>query len=200
MQDTFDKFLMLMGRNRQLVDSVHLLKSKITVDIDFSDIYRTQVVAALSALDFFVHEVVKIGILEQFDGKRAKTAWYNDFISQLVFPEDLATFAERRHWVNEKIVEIHSWKSFQCSDKISGALKKIIDPEFFWNAIAITLKKTPQFIKTDLDIKVRRRNQIVHEGDINPTYGTLWDISDKDSCEIVDFIELFCRTMLNVLI
>lgn len=55
-------------------------------------------------------------------------------------------------------------------------------------------------MKKDLDIKVRRRNQIVHEGDINPTYGTLWDISDKDSCDIVDFIERFGCAMQDILI
>ena len=62
------------------------------------------------------------------------------------------------------------------------------------------LKLLQIFLKKDLDIKVRRRNQIVHEGDINPTYGTLWDISDKDSCDIVDFIERFGCAMQDILI
>ena len=45
MQTAVGKFLMLIERNRQLASSVHLLKAQITVRIDFSDVYRTQVVA-----------------------------------------------------------------------------------------------------------------------------------------------------------
>lgn len=200
MLTAFNKFLMLIERNRQLADSIYLLKSQVTVTFDLSDVYRTQVVSAFSALDFLIHEIVRIGILEQFEGKRAKTAEYEDFFNKLNMPENLSTFDEKRVWLETEIVRIHSWKSFQQSRKISDALKKILDQEYFWNTIANAFETTPDFLKKDLDIKVRRRNQIVHEGDINPTYGTLWDISDKDSCDIVDFIERFGCAMQDILI
>lgn len=199
MQTALHKFTMLIERNRQLASSVHLLKSQITVDIDFSDIYRTQVVAAFSALDFLVHETVKIGILEQFDGKREKSNGYNDFVSNLNMPTNLCSKNEQRSWLEAETSRIHSWKSFQQSKKISDALKKVVNPESFWNTIAIAFKTTSELVKKDLDIKVKRRNQIAHEGDINPTYGLLWDISSADSEMIVDFVEKFGTEMIKIL-
>lgn len=198
MQTAFRKFLMLIERNRQLASSVHLLKAQITVRIDFSDVYRTQVVAAFSALDFLVHETVKIGILEQFDGKREKSAGYINFISNLNMPANLSR-EEQRSWLEAEISKIHSWKSFQQSKKISEALKKVVEIENFWDAIAISFGTTSELIKKDLDIKVKRRNQIAHEGDINPTYGVLWDISSADSEMIVGFVEKFGTEMIKIL-
>ena len=199
MQTAFRKFLMLIERNRQLASSVHLLKAQITVRIDFSDVYRTQVVAAFSALDFLVHETVKIGILEQFDGKREKSDGYINFISNLNMPANLFSRKEQRSWLEAEISKIHSWKSFQQSKKISEALKKVVEIENFWDAIAVSFGTTSELIKKDLDIKVKRRNQIAHEGDINPTYGVLWDISSADSEMIVSFVEKFGTEMIKIL-
>lgn len=145
MLTAFNKFLMLIERNRQLADSIYLLKSQVTVTFDLSDVYRTQVVSAFSALDFLIHEIVRIGILEQFEGKRTKTAEYEDFFNKLNMPENLSTFDEKRVWLETEIVRIHSWKSFQQSRKISDALKKILDQEYFWNTIANAFETTPDF-------------------------------------------------------
>ena len=96
-------------------------------------------------------------------------------------PANLFSRKEQRSWLEAEISKIHSWKSFQQSKKISEALKKVVEIENFWDAIAISFGTTSELIKKDLDIKVKRRNQIAHEGDINPTYGVLWDISSADS-------------------
>src|SRR5882672_9486708 len=55
------------------------LGSIVTVAIDLSDLLRAQHVLAVSALDYFIHETARKGMLEIFDGKRAPTPAYSRF-------------------------------------------------------------------------------------------------------------------------
>jgi hypothetical protein len=46
---------------------------------DLSDILRSQIVYSVSALDKFIHELIRIGMLQSFAGTRPKTDKFNAF-------------------------------------------------------------------------------------------------------------------------
>src|ERR1700674_1574644 len=68
-----------VARVRNLGGINQALKSIVTSAIDHSDILRAQHVLAVSALDYFVHEAARIGMLQIFDGKRAPTPAFSRF-------------------------------------------------------------------------------------------------------------------------
>ena len=49
------------------------------VPIDASDLLRWQWVIAVSALDKYIHDIVRIGMIQEFKGLRPKTDKYNSF-------------------------------------------------------------------------------------------------------------------------
>ena len=57
-------------------------------------------------------------------------------------------------------------ESFQSSRQIEGALAKI-GIKKIWSKLSPVIGQAPDDIKIRLDLLVRRRNQIVHEGDLN---------------------------------
>ena len=41
--------------------------------LDLTDLLRSQIVMVVSALDHYIHEITRIGMLEVYDGKRPQT-------------------------------------------------------------------------------------------------------------------------------
>ena len=70
MQSAFDQFNISIGRVRDLIALHNSIKAQSTPALDLSDILRSALVLAISALDFYVHEVVTLGILEIHRGQR----------------------------------------------------------------------------------------------------------------------------------
>lgn len=44
-----------------------------TSTVDLTDLLRAQIVMVVSALDYYIHEITRIGMLEVYDGKRPQT-------------------------------------------------------------------------------------------------------------------------------
>jgi hypothetical protein len=72
MQSAFEQFHISLGRVRDLIALHNSLKAQSTQVLDLSDILRSALVLAVSALDYYVHEVVTLGMLEIYRGQRAE--------------------------------------------------------------------------------------------------------------------------------
>ncbi|HBW57832.1 MAG TPA: hypothetical protein DEF27_08515 [Oscillatoriales bacterium UBA8482] len=70
MQSAIDQFRISIGRVRDLIALHNSLKAQSTNVLDVSDILRSALVLAVSALDYYVHEVVTLGMLEIYRGQR----------------------------------------------------------------------------------------------------------------------------------
>lgn len=70
MQSALDVFRISIGRVRYLISIHNSVKVQSTGALDLSDILRAALVLAVSALDYYVHEVVKLGMLEIHRGLR----------------------------------------------------------------------------------------------------------------------------------
>lgn len=72
MQSALDQFRISIGRVRDLIDLHNSVKAQATGALDVSDMLRAALVLAVSALDYYVHEVVTLGMLEIHRGQRSE--------------------------------------------------------------------------------------------------------------------------------
>lgn len=160
------------------------LKNELHFNSDFiDDLLRSEIVYIVSALDKFIHDIVKVGILESFNGLRTNTSAYNGFsISMLQF-NSLAnplTPSISSQILENIIVENHKHLSFQDPDKISQALSLIWTENHKWKKIADYLGVDEKNLKVELRNIIIRRNQIVHEADMDLFTNTIQEINSAD--------------------
>jgi hypothetical protein len=142
----------------------------VTSLVDCSDLLRWQWVQAVSALDKFLHDVVRIGMIEIFNGERNPTAKYKNFMIGLETLNQILTstnLIERSRIIEQQILHQNSYKSFQTPNNIGDALAYVWDESYKWKMISRGMPETPEEndVKTQLNNIILRRNQIVHEGD-----------------------------------
>jgi hypothetical protein len=123
MQAAFDQFCENLARARSLAALAQSLSSLTTSVIELSDILRASLVLAVSALDHFVHEFVRLGMLEVHRGNRSTTDAYLLFRVPMSATRGAIADTGRDEWLDQAIREAHSWLSFQHPDKIADALR-----------------------------------------------------------------------------
>lgn len=74
MQSALEQFRVSINRVRDMISLYRSLNSQATAVLDLSDILRASLVLAVSALDYYVHEVVTLGMLEIYHGQRPEPA------------------------------------------------------------------------------------------------------------------------------
>ncbi len=192
---------------KELYPIYNHLKDTLAYPQDLSDLLRAQVVYAVSALDKLIHELVKKGMIEVFNGSRTKTKKFSSFgisletlmkireVSTIEMPQSQEETAI--YWFEREIFLKHKTLSFQDPDKIADALSYIWSEEHKWQKIHLKIIQpigtlqvmTEKDIKTYLKNIVARRNQIVHEADIN-IQNSSKEIMDADEANnIVQFID-----------
>jgi len=72
MQSALDQFHISIGRVRDLIALHNSVNAQSTGALDVSDMLRAALVLAVSALDYYVHEVVTLGMLEIHQGQRSE--------------------------------------------------------------------------------------------------------------------------------
>lgn len=167
---------------------------------DVSDILRGEWVITVSALDKLNHELIRTGMLQCFQGQRPQTAKFKAFaISMSTFTEiQQNTIPPPSYWFDQEIVQKHKTVSFQDPDKISDGLSLIWNESHKWSAIAGAMSMSESDTKTILKTIVSRRNQIVHESDIDLQTGQRTAISTTDTNSTIDFIERLGSTIFNL--
>lgn len=203
MQIVHNQFLHNIRYVREL-DSLYLfLKNNQQLSNDLSDLLRAEIVYAVSALDKLVHELVRIGMIQSFNGQRVKTNKFEGFtISAKTLDKIKETAIERKlnperppladelpeYWFEREIILKHKYVSYQMPLNISDGLSLIWKEEHKWQRIARLMAIDEKDTKTQLETIITRRNQIVHEADLIQN-GLRNDISDIDVRDSVDFIE-----------
>lgn len=70
MQLALDQFRVSVNRVRDLISLHNSIKAQSTSALDLSDLLRASLVMSVSALDYYIHEVVTLGMLEIHRGQR----------------------------------------------------------------------------------------------------------------------------------
>jgi RiboL-PSP-HEPN len=174
---------------------------------DLSDILRAEIVLAVSALDKFIHDLVRMGMLEILAERRPQTpAYLKKFqvnLETVIFTLSNPTKEELLDYFDEEIRTRHEWQSFQYPDKIADAIRLISEIDL-WKEIAKQLGMIDvKTVKERLKMFVDRRNTIAHEAD-NIPMPTLpagrWPIEPALADEVVEFIEKLAEAIYKVVV
>jgi hypothetical protein len=195
MHSAIQHFRSNIERVRALGGLYEALSRLTTPAVDTTDILRAQIVLAVSALDHYIHELTRLGMLEVFNGLRPSTSAFGRF--HVTIDAAIAGIAGSggSSWFEAEIREKHGFLAFQHPDKVADAIRLFSACEL-WPQVAIKLGLSIQEVKSRLRLIVERRNKIAHEADLDPSYpGTRWPISSADADSTVKFIEDICEAM-----
>lgn len=205
MQTALDLFQDNIKRVRRLTDAYHLLIQHDS-ETDFSDVLRAQYVLTISALDMFIHNIIKIGMMETLRGQRKQTKEYQNF--QITM--NLVNFDNTYTWFESEINRRLSKETYQNPYQIFEGIKYIFNDKSksakesqFWELIANKLKQKRIDIINRLNEITERRNKIVHEADVKPIPtmpGELWEIDDLSVNDMIDFIESIVMSIYELLL
>jgi hypothetical protein len=201
MQSAIDLFRISIARVRDLIDVHNSLKAQASSVLDLSDMLRAALVLAVSALDYYIHEVVRIGMLEIHRGPRPEPPGFSRFqISLGSARAGINAGQNIDSWLEDEIRQRHSYKSFQQPEAIADAIRLISDKKL-WEEVSTNMGSPARSIKQQLSLIVDRRNKIAHEADIDPTLsiGNRWPIDELLVNEAVDFIEQVVESIHNIL-
>jgi hypothetical protein len=200
MQSAIDLFRISIARVRDLIAVHNSLKAQASSVLDLSDILRAALVLAVSAFDYYIHEVVRIGMLEIHRGQRPEPPAFSRFqISLGSARAGINAGQNIDSWLEDEIRQRHSYKSFQQPDAIADAVRLICDKKL-WEEVSMNMSRPAKDIKQKLILIVDRRNKIAHEADIDPTLslGDRWPIDELLVNEAVDFLEQIVESIHKI--
>ena len=152
---------------RDIVATARAIKLQVTAALDTDDLLRAALVQGVSALDHFVHEEVRVRMLEIEAGARPRAQAYGRFRISLDAVQ-AALLQPGTGWLDSEIRDQHGFLSFQQPDKIADAFRLVSDVPL-WPAVASGIGLDVSTAKRQLKLIVDRRNRIAHEADTDPT-------------------------------
>lgn len=168
-----------------------VLSQQTTSALDLTDLLRSQIVMVVSALDHYVHEITRAGMLEVYSGKRPQTPAFLRFqVTMESTLQGIAAGQGNDGWLDEEIRKKHGYLAFQHPDRIADAIR-LFSSCTLWISVASELNLDVEDVKTELQLIVNRRNQIAHEADLDSRTpgGNRWTISPSDTERIINFIQ-----------
>ncbi|MFJ2307709.1 HEPN domain-containing protein [Streptomyces sp. NPDC087787] len=183
----YEEFLRHIQAARHTAGTASALSAQVTGALQVDDLLRGALVQAVSALDRYVHEEVRVRVLQHFIDNCTPSA-------MLRFQVPLSAVLRYRDeggvaWLDEVVRSRHSFLSFQSPDKIADAIRLVSDGEL-WSEVAQSVGRPAKDLKQELKLIVARRNSIAHESDISPVppYDRN-EIKSEDVAETLDFVE-----------
>lgn len=142
---------------RDLETVYRALEVMTTSVVPKDELLRAELVAIVSALDTYVHDIVREGLKYQFANSIQNT-YLNNIVSHNNINSSIS--------LDNKIREINGYKSFQAPKKIKTAFEQI-------GLVDIWIKVEAVFPNAVITLNsiVDRRNLIAHESDINSANG-----------------------------
>ncbi|NJN20508.1 MAG: hypothetical protein HC812_04025 [Leptolyngbya sp. RL_3_1] len=134
MQSALDQFRISIGRVRDLISLHNSVKAQATGALDSSDMLRAALVLAVSALDYYVHEVVTLGMLEIHRGQRSEprsssnttqSAFSRFQVSLGGARQDRLTAIDIANWLENEIQQSQGHEFLQQSYTLSSLIPAI---------------------------------------------------------------------------
>jgi len=134
MQSALDQFRISIGRVRDLIALHNSVKAQATGALDVSDMLRAALVLAISAVDYYVHEVVILGMLEIHRGNRSEptpspnttqSAFSRFQVSLGGARQDRLTTIDIASWLEAEIQQTQGYEFLQQSYTVSNLIPTI---------------------------------------------------------------------------
>ena len=200
MQSALDQFQGNIARVRNLGGIYRALEGQTTAAVDLSDLLRAELVLAVSALDQYIHELVRLGMLEINQGARQETPAFTRFSIPLRTVGQWLLDPDDEQWFDSEIRSQLGRRSFQQPDRIAEAVR-LFSGDTLWVSVGRNLGLPEQDVRTRLQLIVDRRNKIAHESDLNPaSFGDRWPIDTLLVDTAVEFIERVGEAIFAVVV
>lgn len=172
-------------------EAVYLQLSQKMPLFDSSDLLRWEWVQCISALDKFIHDIVRVGILEIYQGQRVCTKKYKKFNLSIEDAKQLSTMniTDAIPVLDEIVKKQLGFLSFENPDNIADGLGYIWNQSDKWAVLSEDMEMEKDDCKKYLHNIVLRRNQIVHESDYIDAFGERQTINLSSVVEMRSFIE-----------
>jgi hypothetical protein len=198
MQRAIEKFRLNIKSVKDL-DTIYTLLAN-NCSEQASDILRAEIVLAVSALDCFIHDLVKQGMVETYQGIRTPSNNFPNYPIPLKFLkliESAANADEKLGYLDNAIKGINSKDSYQAPKNIDYALQ-FINIKNIWQKIFDLMSSKADDIKDRLSEIIDRRNKIAHEADYNALTGSKTLIEQQNINDIIQFIEKLCESIYQI--
>ena len=153
---------------RKQFDIAESLKSKGDIE-ECETIWRSQVVFLESALDFYIHEVSKYGMLNIFSGDWEKTEKYNNYQVPMKYVEEGFKNPESKAWLLKYLNERFGTEVYLSADAMKNQLnllglyfEPVMERAFPKSSSSDTSHREGKKVVKEL---FERRNQIAHQTD-----------------------------------
>lgn len=162
----------------------------VAAPVSYDDLLRSKIVYSVSAFDKLVHDLIRIGMVQIYLGKRAPTQKYLAEPIPLSTAQQLsiATTPPPEVIFEQAIQSKLKTLSFQDPDKVADGLSYVWGETQKWQRIAAGIGLQEKTARTTLRLIATRRNSIVHEADMDPTTSTKLAISKGECDDVGDFI------------
>ena len=147
------------------------------------NILRAALTMIVSAIDTCIHELMVNAIM--FEMKENKSIFKINNINVEISISREQNQEDRLRLIESALRRQFAKEAFQSSRQIESALATIGISKI-WRTLSATIGNSPEAIKLKLDLLVRRRNQIVHEGDLDHLHN-LRDIGRQDIENALNF-------------
>ena len=162
-----------------------------------SEILRAEIVLTVSALDCFIHDIVKQGMIETYQGDRIESNLFKNFqipFKSLQLIEKAEQVNDKRGYLEIAIKEANSKDSYQSPKSIEYALQ-LINIKSVWKNLAELMDISAEDVKGELALIVNRRNKIAHEADYDDLKGCKTLINRQNVNDVTQFIEKLCESI-----
>ncbi|MEZ5081741.1 MAG: hypothetical protein R2878_14030 [Thermoleophilia bacterium] len=189
MTDPLAQFCTNLQQARDLVGLARAIDAQTSGALSTDDIVRGALVGGVSALDHFVHELVRTLLVAQAEGSRPRSLGFQRFSISARAALDAAGGVPASKWMDEEVRRRHGHLSFQQPDKIAAAVGFVWDGKL-WAAVAREMGTDPASARRSIQVVVLRRNRIVHEADRHPaTPNERWPITTEDVTKALSSLE-----------
>lgn len=175
--------------------ALHQAFEKLLPAIDLSEILRAELVSTVSALDCYLHDIVRSKMKKLVFDSIALNDLPANFRSfqiplkcakQLI---DAQTDTEKDAIIVQTLKETLYKFSFESEQTVEYAMS-YIGIKKIWSKLSTNMGMSPADIKTQLNLIVRRRNNIAHQSDIsNLTTMEKDPINRSDVEYVINYIE-----------
>ncbi len=203
-QNMIETFRISIKRIKDRFEMVDLLYSQKKYE-EASDVLRFQIVYAMSALDFFMHEAYCYGLLKIFRNEWPKTNRYHEYRVPLKLLEQAIYDRENiEYYLKETFIDLNSNYTFMSSGRMRELLN-IITREDEFSLIERKLKARNvirRHLRLDriIDQIYERRNKITHQTDINHGKDDQNKINKKDVRFYIDVISNFVEALYEIIV
>lgn len=162
----YQKFQVLLNdtKNTEVLYTYITQNTKIPLDCD--DLLRWEWAQCVSAFDTLMHDLIRIGILQIYNGQRPTTLKFNGYVIDYQTYKSMTDYpTNAQNIFEQKVILKLKTLSFQAPDKVSDGLSFIWLENDKWGKIANYIGMNKNDCVTMMKNIVTRRNQIVHEGD-----------------------------------